>query len=133
IISIPFAARLFMMWSAVALMPLFALLAVALNYVGDNKHEESLIWLGPGLVLVSAASGGTIFWLVGRDLWRWMNLQTQATGQIAQGNFDIRIDHPRPDEWGRLTNHFNDMAAALSQAWESHETLGQLVSPEVRD
>ena len=114
-------------------MPLFALLAVALNYVGNNKNEEDLYLFGPGLVLVSAGSGGAIFWLVGRDLWRWMDLQTQATGQIAQGNFDIRIDHPRPDEWGRLTNHFNDMAAALSQAWESHETLGQLVSPQVRD
>ena len=53
--------------------------------------------------------------------------------QVAQGDFSVRIDNPRPDEWGRLTNHFNDMARSLSQAWESHETLGQLVSPDVRD
>jgi adenylate cyclase len=133
IISIPFALRLVMLWFAVAIMPLVALLVVALNFVGDNKNEQILYWLGPGLVAVSALSGGGIFWLVGRDLWHWIGLQTQATGAIAQGNYEIRIDHPRPDEWGHLTNHFNDMALALSQSWQSHETLGQLVSPEVRD
>jgi adenylate cyclase len=133
IYSIPFGLRLVMMWGAVALMPLVALLAVALNFVGDSDNEDVLWWLGPGLVLVSALSGGGIFWLMGGDLWRWIHLQTEATGQIAAGNFDIRIDHPRPDEWGRLTNHFNDMAVALNQSWASHETLGQLVSPDVRD
>ena len=133
IISIPFTFRLVMLWLAVAIMPLVALMVVALNFVGDSANKDVLYWFGPGLVLVSALSGGGIFWLVGRDLWRWIHLQTQATGQIAQGNFDIQIEHPRPDEWGRLTNRFNDMASALHQAWESHETLGQLVSPEVRD
>ena len=133
VISIPFTTRLVMLWLAVAVMPLLAILAVALNFVGDHENEGDLYWFLPGLVIVSALSGGGIFWLVGRDLWRWIQLQTQATGEIAAGNFDIRIDHPRPDEWGRLTNRFNDMATSLNQAWESHETLGQLVSPEVRD
>jgi adenylate cyclase len=127
IIAIPFMVRLVMLWAAVALMPMFALLAVALNFT------QAFFWFAWGLLAVSAVSGGGIFWLVGRDLWRWIDLQSQATGEIAKGNYDIRIDHPRPDEWGKLTNHFNDMALALNQAWESHETLGQLVSPEVRD
>ncbi|MBI2804051.1 MAG: adenylate/guanylate cyclase domain-containing protein [Planctomycetes bacterium] len=126
-ISVPFTARLLMMWFAVAVMPLIALLAVTLNFMSDTQ------WFAIGLVAISAVSGGGIFRLVGRDLWRWMHLQTVATGAIAGGDFAIRIDDPRPDEWGRLTNHFNDMASSLSQAWESHETLGQLVSPEVRD
>ena len=133
-ISIPFNVRLAMLFLAVALMPMIALLTVALNLIsGDDAHRLSLYSFAIGLVVISTASGGGIFWLVGRDLWSWMHLQTQATGQIALGNFDIRIDHPRADEWGRLTSRFNDMAEALSKAWESHETLGQLVSPEVRD
>jgi adenylate cyclase len=131
-IAIPFTVRLVMMWFAVALMPLISLLTVALN-IGSQRAPTNLSLFAIGLVVVSAASGGGIFWLVGRDLWRWMALQTEATEQIAQGNFDIRIEQPRADEWGRLTNHFNDMATALNQAWESHETLGQLVSPQVRD
>lgn len=130
-IRIPFIARLIMLWAAVALMPMIALLAVTLKLVHPDRDEP--IWFPIGLVIISAITGGTIFWLMGRDLWRWIHLQTEATDQIAQGNFDIRIDQPRPDEWGRLTNYFNDMATSLGQAWESHETLGQLVSPEVRD
>jgi adenylate cyclase len=130
IVQIPFMVRLAMMWAAVALMPLIALLAVTLNFT--IAHGD-LGWFAVGLVAVSAVSGYAIFWLVGRDLRRWIQLQTQATSKIADGNFDIRIEHPRPDEWGRLTNRFNDMATSLSQAWESHETLGQFVSPEVRD
>ena len=130
IVTIPFTVRLVMMWAAVALMPLVALLAIALNFITD---QPGFAWFAIGLVVVGAFTGGAIFWLVGRDLWRWVQLQTQATGEIAAGNFDIRIDHPRPDEWGHLTNRFNDMALSLSEAWESHETLGQLVSPEVRD
>ncbi|MBI3824198.1 MAG: hypothetical protein HY289_16140 [Planctomycetes bacterium] len=133
---IPFVVRLVMLWAAVALMPLVAILAVALNFAGDNRHRYPNWYLpviGPSLLMVSALSGGGIFWLVGRDLRRWIRLQTEATWEIAAGNFGIRIDQPRPDEWGRLTNRFNDMAVALNRAWESHETLGQLVSPEVRD
>ena len=131
--SIPFTLRLAMMWGAVALMPMIALLSVAFNFPSDTDKHLAYYGFALGLVVVSALSGGAIFWLVGRDLWRWIHLHTDATGEIAKGNYDIRIDHPRPDEWGNLTNRFNDMAIALSQAWESHETLGQLVSPEVRD
>lgn len=130
VISVPFTVRMLMMWAAVALMPLVALLAVALNFTSGNAEFAGF---AIGLVMISSVTGGAIFWLVGRDLWRWVQLQTQATGEIAAGNFDIRIEHPRPDEWGRLTTRFNDMATALNRAWESHETLGQLVSPEVRD
>ena len=133
IISIPFNVRLAMMWGAVALMPMIAILAVAVSFPRRPADYLAYYWFAGGLVVVSALSGGGIFWLVGHDLWRWIYLQNEATGEIAKGNYDIRIDHPRPDEWGRLTNRFNDMAVALNQAWESHETLGQLVSPDVRD
>jgi class 3 adenylate cyclase len=133
VISIPFHIRLVMLWAAIALMPMIALFVVVWNLPSQPSELEKFYWFTGGMVLVSALSGGGIFWLVGYDLWNWIQLQTLATGQIARGNFDIRIDHPRPDEWGQLTNHFNDMAIALNQAWESHETLGQLVSPEVRD
>lgn len=130
VIKIPFTLRLVMLWTAIVLMPLIGLLTVALTIDRNNpKHQMFAVGVG----VASAISGAAIFWLVGRDLWGWIQLQTEATGQIAAGNFDIRIDQPRPDEWGRLTNHLNDMARSLSKAWDSHETLGQLVSPQVRD
>ena len=84
-----------------------------------------------GLVAALAITGGGIFWLVGEICNAGFNCRRRD--RRSPRNFEIRIEHPRPDEWGRLTNRFNDMATSLSQAWESHETLGQLVSPEVRD
>ena len=130
VINIPFTLRLVMLWIAIVLMPLIGLLTVALT-IDRNNPEHQMFAVGVGVA--SALSGAAIFWLVGRDLWGWIQQQTEATEQIADGNFDIRIDQPRSDEWGRLTNNFNDMATSLSQAWDSHETLGQLVSPQVRD
>lgn len=40
---------------------------------------------------------------------------TNATREIANGNFDISIDHHSKDEIGQLTNHFNQMASELKQ------------------
>ena len=132
-VSIPFNVRLMMLWGAIALMPMAALLVVALHFpTAPDKFSRYSLSLGI-LVVLGAFSGGLIFWLVAHYLWRWIQLQTHAMGEIARGNFDIRIDQPRSDEWGWLTNHLNDMAVSLNQTWESHETLGQLVSPEVRD
>ena len=134
IVTIPFWFRLLLLFLAIALMPMIALLTLTLNTIGpDDENQWQLVGFAFGLVIISTITGGGIFGLVGRDLLRWIQLQTHATGQIAQGNFDIRIEQPRPDEWGWLNNRFNDMADALGKAWESHETLGQLVSPEVRD
>src|SRR3712207_8570184 len=39
----------------------------------------------------------------------------------------------RPDEWGKLTDRFNDMAGALEEAEQMRETFGQVVHPDVRD
>jgi adenylate cyclase len=64
---------------------------------------------------------------------RWINSHAAATEQIELGNLDVQIAERRPDEFGRLTDRFNDMAAALRQAREEHETFGQFVNPRVRD
>ncbi len=130
---IRFAIRMVMMWGAVTLIPMVAILAVAYSFPSKPEDYLGFYVFASGLVVVSALSSIVVFWLVGRDLWHWIQLHSEATGIVARGDFDVRIDHPRPDEWGVLTNHFNDMATSLNQTWESHETLGQLVSPEVRD
>jgi adenylate cyclase len=62
-----------------------------------------------------------------------MEAHAAATEQVALENYDVRIREQRPDELGRLTDHFNDMAAALGRARLMRETFGQFVHPEVRD
>ena len=124
VIRIPFLFRLILLWSAVAIMPLVAVVAVALNDLG---------WVAAVVGGVGALSGGLIFWIVGRDLHNWVNTHDQATQQIAQENFDVRIQDKRPDDWGRLSDRFNDMAVALGRARQLHQTFGQFVGPETRD
>jgi len=129
---VPFSARLTIMWMAVALMPLIALLVVAQNFEEDRDHV-ALRRLATVVTLVGVGSGGIISYLVGRQLHRWIKAQAAATEQIALGRFDVRVPQKRPDEWGRLTDDFNDMAAALGRAQVMRETFGQIVGPRVRD
>ena len=73
IIEIPFNIRLIMLWVAIALMPLAPLLAVTANFYTERDAMRIPYWFPLGLTVVSVLSGGSIFWLVGRDLWRWMH------------------------------------------------------------
>jgi adenylate cyclase len=132
VIRIPFSVRLILLWSAVAIMPLVAVIAVAFNYHASEAVWK-LHWLTAMVGGVGALSGGLICWIVGRDLYYWVKTQDDATQQIAQENFDVRIQGKRPDDWGRLSDRFNDMAAALGRAKQVHETIGYIVGPEIRD
>lgn len=132
VIRIPYGLRLIMLWFAVAVMPLVALLAVALNFSPEND-PASLMRLALGVFIVGTASGLLIFYLVGRDLLHWVHAHAEATDQIAQGNFETRVPEIRPDEWGRLTDRFNEMALALARGQKDRDTFGQFVGPEVRD
>ncbi|MCX7010924.1 MAG: HAMP domain-containing sensor histidine kinase, partial [Kiritimatiellaeota bacterium] len=68
-------------------------------------------WLlvGFGAVLFSV-----LFWLpLIRGITRSIKQLTAATGQIAEGHFDVRVDERRRDELGRLGAEINSMAARL--------------------
>ena len=123
--QIPYQQRLIGLWLAIACMPLFAL------FVALWDQENSKLTLALFAAVVGSSFG--IFGLVGRDLLWWVNDHAAAMAEISRGNFDVRIAGQRPDEWGRLTNHFNDMAAALGRARQLRETFGQFSSPEVLD
>src|SRR5262249_49502998 len=130
---ISFGTRLLLLWSAVAIMPLVALLAVALNFderVGDYAELRRLSYL---VAVVGSLSGGFIYLIVGRDISHWLRVHERATEKIAEENFNVRIDEQRPDEFGHLTDNFNDMAMALSRGRQLRDTFGQMVHPEVRD
>jgi adenylate cyclase len=122
---ISYGSRLAMLWMAVAFMPLLALFFALF----DTENGP----LAVTLLIAAAVSSLAIFGMVGGDLLRWVHVHASATGEISRGNFEVRIDEQRPDEWGRLSNRFNDMAAALGRARQLRETFGQFVSPAVRD
>ena len=134
VLRISYGTRLVLFWLAVAVGPVLTLLAVTLNVTDlPPGSAGDLRQLALGVAAVSAASGGMVAWLVGRNLLSWMMAHAAATEQIARGNYTVRVHEQRPDEWGRLTDRFNDMAAALDRAHLLRETFGHFVSPEVRD
>ncbi len=130
---IPFYTRLIGLWLAVAIMPLIAVVAILLNIDPERGNYEILARVAVAVALLGTASGGVIFRIVGRDLRTWLHSHTAATSEITCGNFQVRVGEKRPDEWGTLTDNFNDMAAALARGEELRETFGQFVSPQVRD
>ncbi len=127
-LNISFFWRLTMLWAAVALMPLFAILVIAENVEDVGVRTAFVLTVVGGLV-----SGGAISYFVYRGLLRWIRDHQMVTDELAQRNFQARVREKRPDEWGRLTDRFNEMAAELGQAEHMRETFGQIVHPGVRD
>ncbi len=69
-------------------------------------------WLYWGVALLLFSF---LFWLpLVRNLTRAISKMTRATEQIAEGNFDVRINEQRRDELGRLGHAINMMSARLS-------------------
>jgi adenylate cyclase len=126
---IPFRQRMWLLWLSVSFMPLIALGVVTLN--ADRGSDIKL--LAVIVFFFSLFTGGYIFLKVGTQLLGWLRAHTTATEQIREGNFAVRISHKRPDEWGQMTDAFNEMAADLRRGKETRETLGQFINPRVRD
>lgn len=67
-------------------------------------------WVVAGAVVVLSA----LFWLpLVRGITRATSLMTRATGQMAAGNLEARVDIRRNDELGRLAQSINRMASRL--------------------
>jgi adenylate cyclase len=133
-VRIPLSLRLFLFWMATALVPVVALLAVALNFNESQlDHFPVLRPLALAAALVGLLCSGLIAWLVGRNLLTWVEQHARATEEMTLEKYEVRIPDQRPDEFGLLTDSFNEMAAKLQSAKYAHETFGQCVDPEVRD
>jgi adenylate cyclase len=127
---LPFHRRLRLLWWAVSLGPIVVLALITFNLV---HWESRLILLTVGVVVFAIYTGREIIRVVGTDLGNWLETHMAATHEIARENFDIRIAELRSDEWGRLTDSFNQMALDLSRGRHVHETFGHFVGSEVRD
>lgn len=133
-LRIPLPVRLFLYWVAVGAMPVIALLAVALNFSTRQLDQfPALRGLAVGVAVCGILTSGGISLMVGRNLLTWVRAHAQATERVTVGDFEHRIGEKRPDEFGRLTDGFNDMTVALGQARYLRETFGQFVHPDMRD
>lgn len=76
------------------------------------KMAASRIWFS-GISFVIIGSVLIIFAI--RHSVRPIIKLTNATREIANGNFDVEINHQSKDEIGQLTNNFNQMVSELKQ------------------
>lgn len=134
-IHLSFQQRLLFLWGAVALGPIVVLTLIVSNLLWPRPDlpPESLLPLTIGVVAFGIVTGGIIFWMVGNDVSGWLEKHVIATREIARENFDVRIPGLRSDEWGRLTDSFNDMAKDLGHGKHVRETLGQFVGVDMAD
>lgn len=133
VVRLSFAQRIVLLWVASAWMPLVALFVLAINFVHTDLDERQESLAALAMFLASTVTGFAIFAVVGMDLRAWVRRHGRATDRIALGDYEVRIADQRPDEWGKLTDRFNDMAEALARARDMRETMGEFMSPHVRD
>jgi adenylate cyclase len=126
VVRIPLRFRFLAYWFAVAVVPLFALLAVTLHPEAGQNHA-----LAVEVTILSVLNSAILGMVTGRTLLSWLESQSAGTEEITKGNYQYRIDQKRPGEFGRLTDRFNDMATALEQGRHMRETLGQFFDPEM--
>lgn len=82
------------------------------SFSGGGLFFEVKPWLGMGTVAVVFS---VLLWLpLVRDLNRSIAQLTAAANRIAEGRFDVRVDHHRRDELGALGQAINQMAARLN-------------------
>lgn len=89
-----------------------SVIAMADTINGAGLFFDPARWLkiGAGAILFSA-----LLWLpFVRGITRSMSQMTRATGLLAEGRFDVRVDDARRDELGRLGVAINRMAARLA-------------------
>jgi adenylate cyclase len=125
-VRIPLRYRFFAYWFAVAVVPLVALLAVVLHPKAENNPV-----LAVEVMVLSVLNSAVLGAVTGRTLLSWLESQAAGTEEITKGNYHFRIAQKRPGDFGKLTDRFNDMAAALEQGRHMRETLGQFFDPEM--
>jgi class 3 adenylate cyclase/ActR/RegA family two-component response regulator len=87
------------------------------------------------LILVAVAVLGVILlglFLAGK-ITRPLARLVRASNEVAQGNFEVKVDSRGDDELAVLAQSFNYMVAGLQEGSIYRDLLGRAVSPEVRE
>jgi two-component system sensor histidine kinase CpxA len=88
------------------------LLAVSDSLRGGGLFFDVTPWI---IVGFGAVFFSVLFWVpLVRGITRSVSQMTQATAQIAEGHFDVRVASRRHDELGSLAAAINQMAARLA-------------------
>lgn len=94
------------------------------------------LWRTLGLILLGAVFAAGLAYVLARHLTEPIHRLEDGTARIGAGQFDHRITITTGDEFERLADDFNAMAADLALAQEHQERLARLrrfLAPQVAD
>jgi class 3 adenylate cyclase len=110
----------------ISIGPLAAILAELYSYEGERLHFEILV------DVASAAMGVALSaFFIMRSLLRPLRILSDAMGQVAAGNLNVRAPVTSNDEAGEVTNRFNAMVEGLRERERIRETFGRYVDESV--
>lgn len=86
-----------------------------------------------GFVLAGILMVAVIGWILADHITRPLGKMVRAAREVAQGNFQIRLQDYGNDEVAVLVQAFNRMVTGLQEGSIYRDLLGRTVSPEVRE
>ncbi|MBI5287613.1 MAG: HAMP domain-containing histidine kinase [Chloroflexi bacterium] len=107
----------------------------ALIAIPKDKLASAWLELVPRLALAGAIALSVSFvvsYFISRSISGPLARITQASKQMAQGNYDVFIPIKGQDEVGRLSEAFNQMAKEVSTSQRTMKDLLANVSPELK-
>jgi class 3 adenylate cyclase len=110
----------------ISIGPLAAILAELYSYEGDRLHQEILV------DVASAAMGVALSaFFIMRSFLRPLRTLSDAMGEVASGNLNVRVAVTSNDEAGEVTTRFNTMVEGLRERERIRETFGRYVDESV--
>ncbi|MEY3013646.1 MAG: hypothetical protein RIT45_2381 [Pseudomonadota bacterium] len=96
-----------------------------------DAARARVLQVSVGVSVLALLLLGLAAMLVGRNVREPLGRMIAATGRIAGGDLDTRLQLERADEFGVVGRHFDTMAAGLEEREYIRDTFGRYVSEEV--
>ena len=110
----------------ISIGPLAAILAELYSYDGDRLHEEILVDVASAVMGVALSA-----FFIMRSFLRPLRILSDAMGEVASGNLNVRVAVTSNDEAGEVTTRFNTMVEGLRERERIRETFGRYVDESV--
>ena len=96
-----------------------------------SQMKREIFGVAAGLFVAAAIVLGIAGSFVGRKVREPLAKIMEAAAAISAGNLETRLKLERPDEFGILGDHFDDMARGLQERDRIRSTFGRYVSEDV--
>lgn len=97
----------------------------------DVSADENIIMNSIYLILLCVfISGSFVFLVVAEIIVNPIRKLTNATSELAKGNYDVRVNYTGNDEMSRLNHSFNQMAVQLRKQEETRQKFISDISHE---